>query len=79
MMKNIQNTPILIGLIPPYIGLNPIRIGGGRNQPYGLLIAFKHAKMEKLKNKNFDIRIHRIYTYGPHKPSGMLKIRENRQ
>ena len=31
---------------------NPIRIGGGRNQPYGLLIAFKHAKMEKLKNRN---------------------------
>ena len=47
-MKNLQNTPILIGLIPIYIGLNPIRIGGGRNQPYGLLIAFKHAKMEKL-------------------------------
>ena len=70
---------------------NPIRIGGGRNQPYGLLIAFKHAKMEKLKNKNLKKRpplaptphqypgIHRIYTYALHRPCGMLKISENGQ
>ena len=82
-MKNLQNTPILIGLIPIYIGLKPIRIGGGRNQPYGLLIAFKHAKMEKLKNKNLKKRpplaptphqypgIYRIYEYRLHKASGV--------
>ena len=90
MMKNLQNTPILIGLIPIYIGLNPIRIGGGRNQPYGLLIAFKHAKMEKLKNKNLKKRpplaptphqypgIYRIYEYGLHKASGVQEIGKKR-
>ena len=65
--------------------------GGGGNQPYGLLIAFKYAKMERLKNKNLKKRppksptpnqypgIHRIHTYALHKPCGMFKISENGQ
>ena len=70
--------------IPFIIGtLTLPRLGGGSKWPTALKIAFKHAKMEKLKNENSKKRppqaptphqypgIYRIYEYGLHKASGV--------